>query len=104
MADLVAAIAHGMWVTGQVCLLSAVMSLLLGTLVAALRESPVGAWIGDAVVAVLRRVPLALMCFLTAFVLPPLGVDAGFLRVPGLGAVFGQLGPICRTTGSSCSL
>ncbi|MFV2010090.1 MULTISPECIES: amino acid ABC transporter permease [unclassified Micromonospora] len=84
----------GFWLTLQLCLLSATGALLIGTLVAILRISPVPPlrWLGGAYVTVLRNVPLTVVMFFSAFGLPALGSNADFLRIPGLSTVFSRLG------------
>jgi len=84
----------GFWLTLQLCLLSATGALLIGTLVAILRISPVPPlrWLGGAYVTVLRNVPLTVVMFFSAFGLPALGSNADFLRIPGLSIVFSRLG------------
>ncbi|MDG4769929.1 amino acid ABC transporter permease [Solwaraspora sp. WMMD792] len=84
----------GFWLTLQLCVLSATGALLIGTLVAILRISPVPPlrWLGGAYVTVLRNVPLTVVMFFSAFGLPALGSNADFLRIPGLSTVFSRLG------------
>jgi glutamate transport system permease protein len=84
----------GFWLTLQLCLLSATGALLIGTIIAILRISPVPPlrWLGGAYVTVFRNVPLTIVMFFSAFGLPALGSNADFLRIPGLTAVFSRLG------------
>jgi glutamate transport system permease protein len=84
----------GFWLTVQICLLAAVGALVIGTVVAVLRISPVPPLraIGTAYVTVFRNVPLTVVLFATAFGLPELGSSARFLAVPGLSSVFTRLG------------
>ncbi len=86
--------AGGLWLTLQLCLLSATGALLLGTVLAVLRISPLPPlrWIGTAYVTVFRNVPLTIVFFFSAFGLPSLGSNADFLRIPGLTSVFSRLG------------
>jgi glutamate transport system permease protein len=86
--------AGGLWLTLQLCMLSATGALLLGTLVAVLRISPVPPlrWIGTAYVTLFRNVPLTVVFFFSAFALPALGSNADFLRIPGLTSIFRRLG------------
>jgi glutamate transport system permease protein len=86
--------AGGLWLTLQLCLLSATGALLLGTVVAVLRISPLPPlrWFGTAYVTVFRNVPLTIVFFFSAFGLPTLGSNADFLRIPGLTSVFSRLG------------
>jgi glutamate transport system permease protein len=84
----------GFWVTLQVCVLSAAGALILGTIVAVLRISPVPPlqWVGRTYVTLVRNCPLTIVMFFAAFALPALGSNADFLRIPGLTSVFGRLG------------
>ncbi|MCW2505790.1 MAG: amino acid transporter permease [Actinomycetia bacterium] len=86
--------ASGFFVTFQIVLLAAVGALVLGTLVAAMRISPLPPlrWLGTAYVTVVRNTPLTIVFFMTAFGLPEIGVDAGFLRIPLLDSLFTRLG------------
>ena len=85
--------AKGFWLTLQLCILSAVGALLIGTIVAVLRISPLPPlrWLGTAYVTVFRNSPLTIVFFMIAFGLPVLGSNAQFLNVPGLNLVFGRL-------------
>jgi glutamate transport system permease protein len=86
--------ASGLWLTFQLCLLAATGALLVGTLMAVTRISPVPPlrWIGTAYVTVFRNCPLTIVFFFAAFALPALGSNADFLRVPGLTSIFSRLG------------
>ena len=86
--------ASGFWLTLQLCVLSAIGALLIGTLMAVLRISPVPPLraVGTAYVTVFRNVPLTVVLFFTAFGLPALGSNARFLAVPGLDVLFSRLG------------
>jgi glutamate transport system permease protein len=85
--------ASGLWLTLQICILAAVGALLIGTLMAVLRISPVPPLraVGTAYVTVFRNVPLTVVLFFTAFGLPTLGSNARFLDVPGLNVIFSRL-------------
>lgn len=63
--------------TLRICLFAAVGALLLGTVLAAFRVSPVPPlrWIGTAWVTVFRNSPLVVVLFLFAFALPEVGID-----------------------------
>jgi glutamate transport system permease protein len=76
--------AGGFWLTLQLCLLAAIGALILGTLMAVLRISPVPPLraVGTAYVTVFRNVPLTIVFFFAAFGLPALGSNATFLRLP----------------------
>ncbi|WP_412539787.1 amino acid ABC transporter permease [Longispora sp. K20-0274] len=84
----------GFWITFQICLLAATGALLVGTLVAVLRISPVPPLraIGTAYVTVFRNVPLTVVMFFAAFGLPVLGSNADFLKIPLLDRLFTRLG------------
>ncbi|MDG4829734.1 ABC transporter permease subunit [Solwaraspora sp. WMMD1047] len=84
----------GFWVTLQLCLLSAVGALILGTIVVVMRISPVAPLraVGTAYVTVFRNVPLTVVFFFAAFALPALGTNAELLKIPGLTTVFSRLG------------
>ena len=86
--------AGGFWLTLQLCFLSAIGAVIVGTLVAVMRISPVPPlrWFGTAYVTVFRNVPLTIVFFFSAFGLPALGSNADFLRIPGLTSLFSRLG------------
>jgi glutamate transport system permease protein len=85
--------ASGFLLTLQLCALAAIGALILGTIAAIARISPVPPlrWVGTAYVTVFRNVPLTVVFFFSAFGLPALGSHAAFLKVPGVGAVFPRL-------------
>jgi glutamate transport system permease protein len=84
----------GFWVTLQICVLSGVGALILGTVVVIMRISPLPPlrWLGTAYVTVFRNSPLTVIMFFTAFALPVIGVHASFLKIPGLTLIFDRLG------------
>ncbi len=84
----------GFWLTLQLCVLSAIGAVVIGTIVAVMRISPVPPlrWLGTGYVTVFRNVPLTIVFFFAAFGLPALGSNADFLRVPGLTSLFSRLG------------
>ncbi|BCB82393.1 glutamate ABC transporter permease [Phytohabitans flavus] len=86
--------AGGLWLTFQLCLLSAIGALLLGTVAAVMRISPIPPmrWVGAAYVTVFRNCPLTIVFFFAAFGLPALGSNGDFLRIPGLTTIFSRLG------------
>lgn len=86
--------AGGFWLTLQLCILSGIGALLIGTLMAVLRISPLAPlrWVGTTYVNVVRNAPLTVVMFFTAFGLPALGSNAAFLNVPGLNTIFSRLG------------
>lgn len=85
--------ANGILVTLQICLLSAVGALVVGTLVAVMRISPIPPLraVGTAYVTLFRNIPLTLVSFFVAFGLPQLGSTADFLKIPGLDLIFSRL-------------
>jgi glutamate transport system permease protein len=87
--------ASGFWLTLQVCVLSAVGALVIGTVMAVLRISPLPPLraVGTAYVTVFRNVPLTVVLFFAVFGLSELGVtSADFLKIPGLTSMFSRLG------------
>jgi glutamate transport system permease protein len=84
----------GWLLTFQLCVLAAFGALLLGTVLAVMRISPVPPlrWLGTSYVNVFRNVPLTVVFFMVVFGLPTIGIRADFLRIPGLDAVFQRLG------------
>ena len=86
--------AKGFWLTFQICILAAVGALLIGTILVIMRISPVPPlrWLGTAYVTVFRNIPLTIVFFFTAFVLPVVGSDASFMKIPGLTTIFDRLG------------
>jgi glutamate transport system permease protein len=86
--------AGGFWLTLQLCILAGAGALLVGTVMAVLRISPVPPLraVGTAYVTVFRNVPLTVVLFFAAFGLPELGSNARFLAIPGLTSVFSRLG------------
>jgi glutamate transport system permease protein len=86
--------ADGFGLTLQLCILAGVGALLLGSVAAVLRISPLPPlrWLGTAYVTTVRNAPLTVVFFFAAFGLPALGSNASFLNVPGLNAIFTRLG------------
>jgi glutamate transport system permease protein len=84
----------GFLLTLQMCVLAAVGSLLLGTVLAVMRISPVPPlrWLGTSYVNLFRNTPLTVVFFMVVFALPTIGIRADFLRIPGLDVVFPRLG------------
>jgi glutamate transport system permease protein len=85
--------AGGFWLTLQLCILAAIGALLIGTVIAIFRISPVPPLraVGTAYVTLFRNVPLTIVFFFSAFALPALGSNADFLRLPGLDQIFSRL-------------
>jgi glutamate transport system permease protein len=94
LVDNIDVFVSGFWVTLQICVLSGIGALLLGTVVAVMRISPVPPlrWLGTTYVTVFRNAPLTIIMFFTAFALPVIGVDGSFLKIPGLTLIFDRLG------------
>lgn len=85
----------GFLVTLQICVLSAAGALVIGTLVAAMRISPVAPlrWLGTTYVNIFRNVPLTIVFFITGAAFAELGApNADILKIPGLSAIFTRLG------------
>lgn len=84
----------GFWVTFQICLLSALGALLVGSFMAILRVSPLPPLraVGTTYVTIFRNTPLTVIMFFAAFALPTLGSNADFLRIPLLDNLFTRLG------------
>ncbi len=80
-----------------ICLWAAVGSLILGTIIAACRVSPVAPLrtFGTAWVTVIRNCPLTVVLFGFAFGLPEIGINATFYR-------FGLAGLIIYTSAFVC--
>lgn len=87
------ALGSGFWLTFQLCLLSAIGALLLGTVAVILRISPIPPLrlLGTAYVTIFRNVPLTVVFAFTAFALPAI-TKVEFLKIPGLTAIFTRLG------------
>jgi len=80
-------LARGFRTTISLTLLAAMGALLLGTLVAAMRVSPVPPlrWAGALYVQAVRNTPLTLVLFFCAFGLPELGIRISFYQFALLG-------------------
>ncbi len=80
-----------------ICLLALVGSLILGTLLASFRVSPVPTlrWFGTAYVTVFRNTPLTVVLFFIAFGLPELGINFSYFR-------FGLIGLVLYTSAFVC--
>lgn len=83
--------------TLQICLYGAVGSLVLGTLIAGCRVSPLPPlrWFGTAWVNAVRNCPLAVVLFAFAFGLPELGINGRYFW-------FGVTGLIVYTSAFVC--
>ncbi len=71
-----------------ICMWAMAGSLVLGTVIAGFRVSPIPSlrWAGTAWVTVVRNCPLTVVLFFFAFGLPEIDVDFGFYRL-GVGAL-----------------
>lgn len=89
--------AQGFVGTLWLCLLSGIGALVLGTILAGFRVSPVPPLraIGSAWVTVFRNTPLAVVLFAVAFGLPEIGVNGSYF-------FFGVTGLICYTAAFVC--
>jgi glutamate transport system permease protein len=85
--------ALGLLVTLQTCVLAGIGALIIGTLAAVMRISPVPPLraAGTAYVTVFRNIPLTVVSFFAAFGLPQLDSSADFLKIPVLDLVFTRL-------------
>ena len=70
----------GFWRSLTICLYAMVGSLLVGTVIAGFRVSPVPPlrWAGTSWVTVLRNCPLTIVLFFIAFGLPELGINGSY--------------------------
>jgi glutamate transport system permease protein len=89
--------AQGFLQTLRICLFSAIGALVLGTILAGFRVSPVPPlrMVGAAWVTVFRNTPLAVVLFAVAFGLPELGVNGSYFY-------FGVIGLTCYTAAFVC--
>lgn len=83
----------GFLLTLQLCVVAGLIALLLGTIAATLRVSPLPPLraVGTAYVTLFRNVPLTVVMFFVVFGLPALGSQARFLAIPGLDILFPRL-------------
>jgi glutamate transport system permease protein len=89
--------ARGFWGTIQICFFAAIGSLVVGTVLAGFRVSPVPPLraVGSAWVTVFRNTPLAVVLFAFAFGLPEIGVNGAYFW-------FGVTGLIAYTSAFVC--
>jgi glutamate transport system permease protein len=89
--------ARGFWVTVQICFFAAIGSLVIGTILAGFRVSPVPPLraVGSTWVTVFRNTPLAVVLFAFAFGLPEIGINGQYLW-------FGVAGLIAYTSAFVC--
>ncbi len=82
----------------EIILYTLIGALLLGTVLAAMRVSPIPPLqrFGSGYVTLIRNSPLTVLLFFTAFVLPELGVSASFLTLGILGLVLYTAAFVCE--------
>lgn len=70
----------GYWTSLKICLIALVGSLILGTIIAAFRVSPVAPlrWVGATYVNMIRNAPLTVVLFFFAFGLPEIGIRGSY--------------------------
>jgi glutamate transport system permease protein len=88
---------NGLIKTLQICLFSAIGSLILGTIIAAFRVSPVPPlrWVGTSWVNTFRNCPLTVVLFFVAFGLPEIGINGTYFW-------FGVAGLVLYTSAFVC--
>jgi glutamate transport system permease protein len=88
---------NGFLKTLQICLYAAVGALVIGTILAGFRVSPVPPlrWFGTSWVNVFRNCPLTVVLFFVAFGLPEIGINGAYLW-------FGVSGLILYTSAFVC--
>jgi glutamate transport system permease protein len=88
---------NGFLKTLQICLYAAIGSLVLGTIIATCRVSPVPPlrWLGTSWVNVFRNCPLTVVLFFVAFGFPEIGINGAYLW-------FGVTGLILYTSAFVC--
>jgi glutamate transport system permease protein len=88
---------NGFLKTLQICVYAAIGALVLGTILAACRVSPVPPlrWFGTSWVTVFRNCPLTVVLFFVAFGLPEIGINVAYLW-------FGVTGLILYTSAFVC--
>ncbi len=89
--------AGGFLRTLQICLYAAIGSLVLGTVIATFRVSPIPPlrWVGTSWVTVFRNCPLTVVLFFCAFGLPELGINGAYYW-------FGVAGLVLYTSAFVC--
>ena len=87
----------GLLGTAEINVYTGIGALLLGTLLAGFRVSPIPPlrWVGTAWVTVFRNVPLTVVLFFCAFGLPEVGVNGSYF-------VFGAIGLVLYTSAFVC--
>jgi glutamate transport system permease protein len=94
--------AQGFLQTLRICLFSAIGALVLGTILAGFRVSPVPPlrMVGSAWVTVFRNTPLAVVLFAVAFGLPELGINGSYLYFGVIGLTFYTAAFVCEAVRS----
>lgn len=89
--------AHGLLTTLKICAFAAIGALILGTIMAGFRVSPVPPlrWVGTSWVNVFRNCPLTVVLFFCAFGLPEIGINGQYFW-------FGVLGLVLYTSAFVC--
>ncbi|HEY2765318.1 MAG TPA: amino acid ABC transporter permease [Pseudonocardiaceae bacterium] len=92
----------GLLMTLRICLYAAIGSLVLGTVIAAFRVSPIPPLraVGTAWVTVLRNCPLTVVLFFCAFGLPELGVNGAYFWFAITGLVLYTSAFVCEAVRS----
>ena len=88
---------NGLIKTLEICLFSAIGSLVLGTIIAGFRVSPVPPlrWVGTSWVNTFRNCPLTVVLFFVAFGLPEIGINGTYFW-------FGVAGLVLYTSAFVC--
>jgi glutamate transport system permease protein len=94
--------AHGLLTTLKICAYAAVGALVLGTVMAAFRVSPVPPlrWVGTSWVNVFRNCPLTVVLFFCAFGLPEIGINGQYFWFSVLGLVLYTSAFVCEAVRS----
>ena len=95
--DNISLYAHGLLTTLKICAFAAIGALIVGTIMAAFRVSPVPPlrWVGTSWVNVFRNCPLTVVLFFCAFGLPEIGINGQYFW-------FGVLGLVLYTSAFVC--
>lgn len=94
--------ANGLLTTLKICAYSAVGALVVGTIMAAFRVSPVPPlrWVGTSWVNVFRNCPLTVVLFFCAFGLPEIGINGKYFWFAVLGLVVYTSAFVCEAVRS----
>jgi glutamate transport system permease protein len=93
---------HGILKTLGICIWAAIGALLLGTILAAFRVSPVPPlrWLGTSYVNAFRNCPLTVVLFFCAFGLPEIGIRQSYYRFAVLGLILYTAAFVCEAVRS----